>query len=134
MTCTASGLADDLNTTGFTTVPGLCGGVPNTPVYENIGSVSATGSNSGTLVRTRTRATTATHSCRRSTSRSPPTVWMRTTRMRGDAPQVAPGGLVTWTYVVTNTGNEPLNNINVVDDQGVPVSCPAEHPRPGRSR
>ena len=37
MICTATGLADDLNSTGFTTVPGLCGGFPNTPMYENMG-------------------------------------------------------------------------------------------------
>ncbi len=32
---------------------------------------------------------------------------------------------ITWTYVVKNTGNEPLKNIHVTDDQGVTVTCPA---------
>jgi hypothetical protein len=44
----------------------------------------------------------------------------------GDAPQINPGDLVSWTYVVTNTGNYALINISVVDDQGVPVSCPSD--------
>jgi uncharacterized cupredoxin-like copper-binding protein len=34
----------------------------------------------------------------------------------GDAPQVAPGELVTWTYKVTNTGNVDLDNVMVTDD------------------
>lgn len=42
----------------------------------------------------------------------------------GDAVQILPGDPVTWTYVVTNTGNMPLQNILVTDDQGVSVSCP----------
>ena len=45
-----------------------------------------------------------------------------------------PVSLVSWTYVVTNTGNEPLNNVDVVDDQGVPVSCPQDTLAPGASR
>jgi uncharacterized repeat protein (TIGR01451 family) len=31
---------------------------------------------------------------------------------------------ITWSYVVTNTGNTTLNTIAVTDDQGVAVSCP----------
>jgi hypothetical protein len=41
----------------------------------------------------------------------------------GDAPQVVPGGLVTWEYVITNTGSEALVNVNVSDDQGVVLTC-----------
>jgi plastocyanin len=42
----------------------------------------------------------------------------------GDAPEIAPGDTVTWTYVVTNIGNVPLQNVTVTDDQGAAVSCP----------
>jgi uncharacterized repeat protein (TIGR01451 family) len=34
-------------------------------------------------------------------------------------PEIAPGQVVTWTYVVNNTGNVPLANVRVTDDQGV---------------
>lgn len=34
-------------------------------------------------------------------------------------PEIAPGQVVTWTYVVSNTGNVPLANVTVTDDQGV---------------
>jgi|GEM_PF-2528123 len=38
-----------------------------------------------------------------------------------DVPQVAPGDPITWTYVVTNTGNVPFAaaDVAVTDDQGV---------------
>ena len=39
-------------------------------------------------------------------------------------PSIPVGGLVEWTYVVTNTGNVMLSNVIVSDDQGVNVSCP----------
>ena len=39
-------------------------------------------------------------------------------------PSIAEGGVVNWTYKVINTGNLLLTDIAVVDDQGVPVSCP----------
>ncbi|NND59514.1 MAG: hypothetical protein HKN49_04525 [Gammaproteobacteria bacterium] len=51
----------------------------------------------------------------------------------GDAPQVLPGDVVNWTYIVTNTGNVPLSGIAVTDDQGVAVSCPADTLAPGDS-
>ena len=40
-------------------------------------------------------------------------------------PLVAVGDPVVWTYVVTNTSNDPLTNVAVTDDQGVPVTCPS---------
>ena len=43
-------------------------------------------------------------------------------------PIIAVGGTVTWTYVVTNTGNVALTNVTVSDDQGVHVSCPKDQP------
>lgn len=39
-------------------------------------------------------------------------------------PQILVGGTVTWTYVVTNTGDVTLNNIVVTDDQIGAISCP----------
>ncbi|MDX1613196.1 MAG: hypothetical protein R3300_02735, partial [Candidatus Promineifilaceae bacterium] len=41
-------------------------------------------------------------------------------------PYIVQGQPVTWTYVVSNTGNITLTNILVSDDQGVSVSCPAD--------
>ena len=51
----------------------------------------------------------------------------------GDAPQVEPGDTVTWTYIVTNTGNIGLTNVNVTDDQGVVVTCPMDELAAGES-
>jgi len=39
-------------------------------------------------------------------------------------PTVAVGSTVTWTYLVTNVGNEALSDVTVTDDQGVTVTCP----------
>ncbi|WP_305046482.1 DUF7507 domain-containing protein, partial [Geoalkalibacter sp.] len=39
-------------------------------------------------------------------------------------PIVAVGSPISWTYVVTNTGNVDLINVMVTDDQGVAVTCP----------
>jgi hypothetical protein len=39
-------------------------------------------------------------------------------------PYIEVGQPVTWTYLLTNTGNVPLSGVAVTDDQGVPVSCP----------
>ncbi len=37
-------------------------------------------------------------------------------------PTLSPGQAVTWTYIITNTGDVPLSNVNVTDDQGlIPV-------------
>lgn len=37
---------------------------------------------------------------------------------------VRPGTMVDWEYIVTNTGDEDLADLQVLDDQGVTVSCP----------
>ncbi|MBL7199457.1 MAG: hypothetical protein ISS56_04860 [Anaerolineae bacterium] len=37
---------------------------------------------------------------------------------------VIAGGMVTWTYWVTNTGNVALSEIEVVDNRGLEVNCP----------
>lgn len=37
---------------------------------------------------------------------------------------VATGSAVTWSYIVTNTGNVTLTNVTVTDNQGVTVTCP----------
>ncbi len=48
-------------------------------------------------------------------------------------PIIPVGGAVTWTYVVTNTGNLPLTQVVVTDDQGVLVSCPKDTLAPQES-
>jgi LPXTG-motif cell wall-anchored protein len=39
-------------------------------------------------------------------------------------PTIVVGDPVTWTYVVTNTGDMQLVDVTVTDDQGVAVTCP----------
>jgi uncharacterized repeat protein (TIGR01451 family) len=50
-----------------------------------------------------------------------------------DVPIVEIGSTVSWTYVVTNTGNVLLASWTVTDDHGVEVSCPRIVLRPGAS-
>ena len=50
-----------------------------------------------------------------------------------DVPVVEIGSTVSWTYVVTNTGNVPLASWDVADDQGVAVICPRIVLIPGAS-
>ena len=40
---------------------------------------------------------------------------------------------VTWTYVVTNTGQQALTDVTVTDDQGVEVVCPKDSLEVGES-
>ncbi len=48
-------------------------------------------------------------------------------------PIVYVGDDVTFTYVVTNTGNTVLNNIQVVDDHLGPIACPSTSLNPGET-
>ena len=48
-------------------------------------------------------------------------------------PTVAVGSAVEWTYVVSNTGDVPLTDILVEDDQGVAVICPIDVLAPGET-
>ncbi|MFL6198946.1 MAG: hypothetical protein ACJ76J_07205 [Thermoanaerobaculia bacterium] len=41
-----------------------------------------------------------------------------------DGANIPAGTPITWTYLVTNTGDVPLSNIHVTDDKGVAVTCP----------
>ncbi len=41
-------------------------------------------------------------------------------------PYVTPGDAITWTYVVTNTGNVDINDVAVTDSRGVIVTCAAD--------
>ncbi len=40
-----------------------------------------------------------------------------------DGPLVTEGERISWSYVVTNTGNVPLTGIEVADDRGLAVDC-----------
>ena len=51
----------------------------------------------------------------------------------GTGPELTVGEAVDWAYEVTNTGDLPLSNVNVVDDQGVSIMCPETELEPGES-
>jgi hypothetical protein len=38
-------------------------------------------------------------------------------------PYIAEGSTITWTYIVTNTGNVPLSSVSVTNTAGVSVNC-----------
>jgi hypothetical protein len=48
-------------------------------------------------------------------------------------PHILVGDPVVWTYVVENTGNTTLTDIDVIDDKGVPVTCSPDTLIPGDS-
>lgn len=50
-----------------------------------------------------------------------------------DGANILNGSAISWTYQVTNTGNVPLSNVGVTDDQGVIVVCPVDVLEPGSS-
>lgn len=41
----------------------------------------------------------------------------------GPGPWIRTGDQVTWTYVVTNTGNTPLTQVRITDDRNVVIDC-----------
>ena len=140
MDCTASGVSENLLTTGHTTEPGVCGGIMHIPLYKNIGTVVGSPSNSQPNVT----ANDPSHYCN---PQQPSIDIVKVTGMSagfangvdandpnaGDAPQIAIGNTVYWTYRVTNTGNVSLSNVVVTDDQGISVTCPATTLAPGAS-
>jgi hypothetical protein len=48
-------------------------------------------------------------------------------------PKLAVGAPVTWTYLVTNTGDVNLADVKVADDKGVAVTCPKISLHPGEA-
>src|SRR5207253_7561691 len=40
-------------------------------------------------------------------------------------PTIATGSTVTWTYILTNSGNVPLSSVAVTDDKAGAVTCPS---------
>lgn len=48
-------------------------------------------------------------------------------------PEIPPGGVVTWEYVVTNTGQVRLTDVRLADDQEGAVTCPKTALEPGES-
>ncbi len=48
-------------------------------------------------------------------------------------PTILPGSLIIFRYVVTNTGNTPLSDIDLVDDVEGPVTCPETELAAGES-
>ena len=48
-------------------------------------------------------------------------------------PTLTAGSAVTWTYLVTNTGDVALTTVSVTDNKGVAVACPKTSLRPGEA-
>ena len=67
-----------------------------------------------------------------------PAVQIKTATNGDDAnqpqgPHIKAGSTVSWTYLVTNTGNVVLNDVKVTDDQGVTVTCDKDSLAAGES-
>ncbi len=52
---------------------------------------------------------------------------------RPTGPRIAVGSTVTWTYVVTNTGELPLTGIYLKDNREGQITCPTRSLQPGQS-
>ena len=88
-------------------------GVAQLGAYSNIGTVTAT-----------YLTTTVTDSDASSYFGAAPSMTIDKRTNGSDNPRIAVGDTVTWTYLVTNTGNIAIDSLVVIDDQGVAVSCP----------
>lgn len=122
MTCTAMGKAIDVSTI-VKPVLGTCGNITETPLYANKGTATGT-----PIVGDPVEDVDPSHYCN---PYNPAIDIEKSTNgvdadnpAAGDAPQVAIGGSVDWSYIVTNTGDVKLVDVTVVDDQGVTVNCP----------
>ena len=151
MLCTAMGVVVDLfdPPNGLTPVLGVCQTVPDQPLYENKGVATGTPE-----IGDPVQDEDPSHYC------VPPGPKIDIEKFTeglgaddpnggnadGDAPRLDVGDPVTWTYVVTNTGNVTLSPVSVVDDSGTPadttddlstalgtISCPLTSLAPGAS-
>lgn len=117
MTCTGSGTA------GTT-----ASGTPFTGQYQNRATVTAVDS-----YNTPVTASDSSHYFAAAPGIS---IEKATNGQDADAapgPLVAPGSPVTWSYAVTNAGNQTINNIVVTDDREGVVTCPQATLTPGAS-
>ncbi|MFO1429991.1 MAG: SdrD B-like domain-containing protein [Candidatus Competibacteraceae bacterium] len=142
-TCTATAPAKHLaySSTSPEVVPGCSDGnkVPPSPTYENTGTVTAKGQYSQTTVSD----DDLSHYCNpnpavklvkytngwdaNDLNGTPIPTPPNGTFAEGGSqvPEIQVGSPVTWTYRVTNVGNEPLTNLQVSDTvAGVTVVCP----------
>ena len=132
--CSAMGTAEDLLDTTFRTVPGTCGSVPTRPLYENMGTATGSSVDTGEFVMD----DDPSHYC----NPEDPAIQIEKATNgvdaddadAGDAPQIAAGDPVTWSYVVTNIGTVPLVNVLAFDDTlGVTLDCEKTTLAPGES-
>ncbi|NNF63452.1 MAG: hypothetical protein HKN07_04260 [Acidimicrobiia bacterium] len=114
----ATGTAEHLGTTGFTTVDG-CDPAGPRPAYENMGAVVA-----NTIRGASVDDIDPSHYC--NPPDAPDIDIEKLTNgnqadgsFDADVPLIAPGDMVTWTYIVTNTGNVDIVDVDVTDDQGI---------------
>lgn len=95
------------------------GSVGYGPTYTNVGTVNGTGYYSGISVQAQDDWSTPVRQLG-----SGITIDKVATDVE-EGSTVRPGTVVTWQYIVTNTGEQPIGKIRVTDDQGVEVNCPA---------
>ena len=110
MTCTANGTAEAGQYTNTGTATGT--GPPTTDVDGNVTPGEPVGGGDPSFYNGVESAVTILKKVNGEDANSPP------------GPAVAVGSTVEWTYEVANTGTGALTAVEVVDDQGVTVTCP----------